>query len=62
MQNVHNLPDDLSLTEDALVRKEMKTLLSPVENYAATRRSLVLNLGWHGAFVLEPRPVFVVSS
>ena len=58
----HNIPDNLSLTEDALVREEMKTLLSPVEDHAATRRSLVLNLGWNCAFFLEPRPVFLMSG
>jgi hypothetical protein len=62
MQSVHNLPDDLSLTEDALVGHHVKTLLSLIENYAASWRLLVLDIGWNCTRVLELRPVIYVPG
>lgn len=59
VQGVHNLPDDITPTEDALVREEIKTLLSTVEDNAATRRLLVFNLGWH--FSIAPKQLPVVN-
>jgi hypothetical protein len=62
MHGVHNLPDVLSPTEDALVREEIKTLLSPDEDYAASWRLLVLDFGWNCTCLLEPRPIINVSG
>jgi hypothetical protein len=59
---VHNPPDDIPPQENAFVREEMKTFLSPVEDYAASRRSLILDLDWHCASALEPCPVVDVAS
>jgi hypothetical protein len=60
MHGVHYSPDDIPPTEDALVREEMKTLLSPVEDYAAPWRLLVFNFGGYCTYPLEPRPIINV--
>lgn len=62
MHSVDYSPDDISPTENALVREEMKTLLSPVENDAATWRLLVLDLGWYGTHLLKPCPAINVAG
>jgi hypothetical protein len=62
MHRIQNLPDNLSLAEYALIREKMKTLLSPVKDNAATRRSLVLHVGWHFTPVLEKRPIINMCS
>ena len=62
MHGVHNLPDNLSLTENALVGEKMKTLLLPMKDDATPWRYLILDLGWNCTHVLEPLPVVAVAS
>lgn len=41
VQGIHDLPNDISLVEDALVSQKMKPLLPVVEDYSAPWRLLV---------------------
>ena len=62
MHGVHNLPDDISPTEDALVSQQVKPPLSLVEDNPTSWRLLVFNFSRYYAGLLELRPVVDVAG
>jgi hypothetical protein len=54
--------NDILLPQNASICKQGEPLLSPVEDYAATREFLILDLGGNRTSALEPLPVVTVAS
>jgi hypothetical protein len=58
----HYSGDHITPPENALVGHQVKTLLSPIEDYAPTRRLIVFRIRWYGSVALEPSPVVDVAG